>query len=135
MHPKLEPLIQNEVKKLLDAKIIFKLRHSEWVSNLVPVRKKSKEIRLCVDFQNLNRNLDKDNYPVPPMEQILQMVSSSELFSLLDGFLGYNQVLMAEQDRLKTMFQMKWGTFSYRRILFGLINDGATFHRAMDIAF
>ena len=39
MHSKLEPLIQNEVKKLLDAKIIFKVRHSEWVSNLVPVRK------------------------------------------------------------------------------------------------
>ena len=71
MHPKLEPLIQNEVKKLLDAKIIFKVRHSEWVSNLVPVRKKSGEIRLCVDFRNLNRASDKDNYPVPPMEQIL----------------------------------------------------------------
>ena len=41
MHPKLEPLIQSEVKKLLDARIIFKVRHSEWVSNLVPVRKKS----------------------------------------------------------------------------------------------
>ena len=98
----MEPLIQSEVKKLLDAKIIFKVRHSEWVSNLVPVRKKSGEIRLCVDFRNLNRASDKDNYPVPPMEQILQMVSGSELFSLLDGFSGYNQVLVAEEDKLKT---------------------------------
>ena len=63
MHPKLEPLIQSEVKKLLDAKIIFKVRHSEWVSNLVPVRKNSGEIRLYVDFKNLNRAADKDNYP------------------------------------------------------------------------
>ena len=54
MHPKLEPLIQSEVKKLLEARIIFKVRHSEWVSNLVPVKKKSSEIRLCVDFRNLN---------------------------------------------------------------------------------
>ena len=46
MHPKLKPLIQSEVKKLLDAKIIFKVRHSEWVSNLVPVQKNSGEIRL-----------------------------------------------------------------------------------------
>ena len=68
MHPKLKPLIQSEVKKLLDARIIFKVRHSEWVSNLVPVRKKYREIRLCVDFTNLNRASDKDNYPVPPME-------------------------------------------------------------------
>ena len=68
MHPKLEPLIQSEVKKLLDAKIIFKIRHSEWVSNLVLVGKKFGEIRLCVDFRNLNHALDKDKYPVPPME-------------------------------------------------------------------
>ena len=135
MHPKLEPLIQSEVKKLLDARIIFKVRHSEWVSNLVPVRNKSGEIRLCMDFKNLNRASDKDNYLVPPMEQILQIVSGSELFSLLDGFSGYNQVLVVEEDRLKTMFKTMWGNFAYRRMPFGLINAGATFQRAMDIAF
>ena len=69
------------------------------------------------------------------MEQILQMVSGSKLFSLLDAFFGYNQVLVAEEDRLKTTFRTKWGTFSYRRMPFGLINDGATFQRAMDIDF
>ena len=63
------------------------------------------------------------------------MVSSSELFSLLDGFFGYNQVLLAEEDRLKITFRTKWGTFVYRRMPFGLINVGATFQRAMDIAF
>ena len=135
MHPKLEPLIQSEVKKILDARIIFKARHSEWVSNLVSVRKKSREIRLCADFRNLNRTSDKDNYPIPPMEHILQMVSGFELFSLLDGFLGYNQVLVVEEDRIKTRFRTRWGTFSYRRMPFGLINAGATFQRAMDIDF
>ena len=135
MHPKLEPLIQSEVKKLLDARIIFKVRHLEWVSNLVPVRKKSGEIKLCVDFRNLNRASDKVNYPVPPMEQLLQMVSGFELFSLLDGFSSYNQVLVAEEDRLKKTFRTKWGTFAYRRMAFRLINAGATFQRAMDIAF
>ena len=69
------------------------------------------------------------------MEQILQMVSGSELFSLLDGFSGYNQVLVAEEDILKTIFRTKWGTFAYKIILFGLINAGATFQRAMDIDF
>ena len=106
----------------MDGKIIFKVRHSEWVSNLVLVRKKSGEIRLCVDFRNLNRASNKDNYPVPPMEQILQMVLGSELFSLLDGFFGYNQVLVAEEDWLKNTFRTKWGTFVYRRMPFGLIN-------------
>ena len=65
-------------------KIIFKVKHSEWVANYVLIRKKFGEIRLCVDFRNLNHASDKDNYLVLPMEKILQMVSDSELFSLLD---------------------------------------------------
>jgi hypothetical protein len=54
-HPSLEPLMCQELKKLLDAKIIFQVRHSTWVANLVPFKKKSGEIHLCVDFRNLNR--------------------------------------------------------------------------------
>jgi hypothetical protein len=69
------------------------------------------------------------------MEQILQLVSGSELFSLLDGFSGYNQVLVAEPDRLKTTFWTKWGMYAYRRIPFGLMNTGAMFQREMDITF
>jgi hypothetical protein len=45
------PVIERGVKKLLDEKIIVPLRYSEWVANLVPVRKKNVEIRLCVDFR------------------------------------------------------------------------------------
>jgi hypothetical protein len=66
-HPSLEPLMCQEIKKLLDAKIIFQVRHSAWVANLVPVGKKSGEICLCVDFINLNRASEKHNYPVPSM--------------------------------------------------------------------
>ena len=65
INPILFPVIEKEVKKLLDAKIIVPLRYSSWVANLVPVRKKNREIRLCVDFSNLNRSSLKDNYPFP----------------------------------------------------------------------
>jgi hypothetical protein len=61
MHLKLEPTVKKELNKLLTAKIIFPVRHTQWVSNLVHVRKKNGEIRLCVDFRNLNRTYDKDN--------------------------------------------------------------------------
>jgi hypothetical protein len=50
INPMLLPVMEKEVKKILDAKIIIPLRYSEWVANLVPVRKKNGEIRLCVDF-------------------------------------------------------------------------------------
>jgi ribonuclease HI len=50
INPKLLPLIEKEIKKMYDAKIIVPLRFSKWVSNLVPTRKKTGEIRLCIDF-------------------------------------------------------------------------------------
>ena len=72
---------------------------------LVLVHKKNGDIRLCVYFRNLNRASEKDNYQVPSMEQILQTVSSAEMFSLLDGFLGYNQVLVTNSNQLKKSFR------------------------------
>lgn len=57
------------------------------------------------------------------------------MFSLLNGFLGYNQVFISPEDRLKTMFRTKWGTYMYRKMSLGLINVGSTFKQAMDIYF
>jgi hypothetical protein len=50
INPKLLPLIEKEIKKMYDAKIIVPLRFSKWVSNMVPTRNKTGEIRLCIDF-------------------------------------------------------------------------------------
>jgi hypothetical protein len=69
--PLLFPLIEKEIKKLFEDKIIVSLRFSKWVENLVPMKKKSGEIRLCIDFQNLNRVSLKDNYPLLKMDHIL----------------------------------------------------------------
>ena len=61
------PLIEKEVKRMYEAQIIAPIRYSDWVSNLVPTRKKTGEIRLSVDFGNLNKVSLKDNYPLPKM--------------------------------------------------------------------
>jgi ribonuclease HI len=129
INPMLLPIMEKEVKKLLDAKIIIPLRYSEWVANLVPVRKKNGEIRLCVDFRNLNRSSKKDNYPLPKMEHILQRVTGSTRMSMIDGFSGYNQIFVLPEDREKTTFTTPWGTFMYAKMPFGLMNAGATFQR------
>ena len=135
MHPSLELLLKKKLNKLLMTKIIFPVGHTTWVANLVPVKKKSGDIRICKDFKNINQAILKDNYPVPSMEHILQSVSGSAMLSLLYGIFGYNQVLVAKEDCLKMTFRTKWGTYDYDKIPFTLINVGATFQRDMGIAF
>jgi hypothetical protein len=135
MNPLLLPLIEKDVRNIFDAKIIVSLRFSKWLANLVPVRKKSGKIRLCVDFWNLNRVSLKDNYPLPNMDYILQKVVGSQKLSMLDGFFGYNQIIVHPGDQEKTTFTTPWGTFMYAKMPFGLMNAGDTFQRAIDISF
>ena len=120
-------MIQREVKKLLNANIIIPLRYSEWVVNLVPVRKKNGEIRLCVDFKNLNRSSLKDNYPLPKMDHVLEKVVRVNKIYMIDGFFGYNQIIVHEDDRENATYTTPWGTFMYDKMSFGLMNAGATF--------
>ena len=77
----------------------------------------------------------KDNYPFPKMDHILQRVVGASRISLLDGFSGYNQILVNPNDHEKMAFTTPWGTFKYIKIPFGLKNVGETFQRAMDISF
>jgi hypothetical protein len=69
------------------------------------------------------------------MEHILQKVSGASVMSFIDGFSGYNQILVHPNDRENIAFTTPWGTFMYEKIPFGLMDVGATFQRAMDIAF
>ena len=71
MNPALEATIRNVLDKMLAAHIIFPIKYSEWVANLVPVRKKNGDIRLCVNFRALNKASVKDNFPLPNRELIL----------------------------------------------------------------
>lgn len=89
INPILLPIIENEVKNLLDAKIIVPLRYFDWVENLVPIWKKNGEIRLHMDFRYLNRCSLKDNYPLPKMDHILQKVVGSHRILVIDGFVTY----------------------------------------------
>lgn len=83
----------------------------------------------------MNKASEKDNYLVPPREFFFQRMSGAEMFSLLDGSSGYNQVLVSHNDLLSITYRTLCGTYAYKNMPFGLINVGATFQRDMDIAF
>lgn len=75
---------------MLEECIIYPIHHSTWVANIVPIWKKSSEIRICVDFRSLNWESLKDNFSLPHMDHILKMVANLEMLSMLEYFSGYN---------------------------------------------
>jgi ribonuclease HI len=113
--PLLFPVIEKEIKNLLDAKIIILLRYSKWIANLVIVRKKNGEIRLCVDFRKLNKCSKKENYPLPNMEHLLQRISGASVISFLDGFSGYKKVSVHLDDHRKNHLYYSLGYLHVRQ--------------------
>ena len=96
-------LIEKEIRNLFDEKIIVSFRCSKWLANLVSIRKKNGEIMVCVDFRNLNKVSLKDNYHLPKMDHISKKVVGSQRMSMLDGFLGYNQIVVHRDDQENTL--------------------------------
>jgi hypothetical protein len=77
----------------------------------------------------------KDNYPTPFIDHIIDDCARSEIFSLMDGFSGYNQINILLMDQHKTTFIFPWGTLAYRKISFSLKNIGVTFQCTMYYSF
>ncbi|KAH9303528.1 hypothetical protein KI387_043890 [Taxus chinensis] len=109
--------------------------YSQWVSNIVPVLKKNGKIRICIDFRDINKACPKDDFPLPSINVIVDATAGFELLSLMDGFSGYNQIRISEQDQAKTTFITPWGTYCYAAMPFGLKNAGATYQQAMTYIF
>jgi hypothetical protein len=135
IYPRKAAAINLEVEKLLKADFIYSVALIDWVSNLVPIDKKQGTIRVCVDYRDINKDCPKDNFTTPFVDQIVDDCAGSEIFSLMDGFFGYNQINIVLEDQHKIAFICPWGTFSYLKLPFGLKNAGATFQRAMSYAF
>lgn len=84
------------------------------------VQKKGGDIRLCVDYPQLNTKTRKDAYPLPRIEESLDALSGARWFSTLDLASGYKQVPMAERDKEKTAFCTPFGLFEINRMPFVL---------------
>eukprot|EP00253_Pinus_taeda_P021687 PITA_21687 len=129
MNLNLREIVKEELQKLLNEGFIYPISDSEWVSPLVILPKKNGKWRVCVDYRALNKATQKDHFPLPFIDQVLDNLAGKKFFSFLDGFSGYNQIKIAPQDQDKTTFTSPWGTFAYRVLPFGLCNAPATFQR------
>nr|XP_027068875.1 uncharacterized protein LOC113694208 [Coffea arabica] len=133
--PELIPLIENEINRLIEAGFIREVKYPTWISSIVPVRKKNGQIRVCVDFRDLNEACPKDDFPLPITELTVDAATGHEALSFLDGSSGYNQIRMAPEDEELTAFRTPKGIYCYKVMPFGLKNAGATYQRAMQRIF
>ena len=102
--PELISQIKEEVNKLIKAEFIREVKYPTWVANIVPVRKKNGQLRVCVGFRDLNNACPKDDFPLPIMEIMIDANARHETLSFMDGSLGYNQIRMALDDEEKIAF-------------------------------
>ena len=87
--------------------------------------------RVCIEYRKLNTTTRKDHFPLPFIDQMLDRLARHPHFCFLDGYSGYNQIAIAPEDQEKTTFTCPFGTFSFRRMPFGLCNAPGTFQRCM----
>ncbi|CAN6557259.1 unnamed protein product [Malus baccata var. baccata] len=87
--------------------------------------------RVCIDYRKLNATTRKDHFPLPFIDQMLERLAGYAFYCFLDGYSGYNQIVITPEDQEKTTFTCPFSTFAYRRMPFGLCNALATFQRCM----
>ncbi|GKA90098.1 reverse transcriptase domain-containing protein [Tanacetum coccineum] len=153
LNPKVQDVVKNKTVRLLDSGLIYPISDSPWVSpiHVVPkkggmtvVLKDNNELisslivtgwSVCIDYLKLNDATRKYHFPLPFIDQMLERLSGNEYYCFLDGFSGFFQIPIAPEDQEKTTFTCPYGTFTYRRMLFGLCNAPATFQRCMTAIF
>nr|GEV06761.1 reverse transcriptase domain-containing protein [Tanacetum cinerariifolium] len=150
---KIHDVIKQKVIKLLEARLIYPISDSPWVSPVHCVPKKGgftvvenedNELiptrlvtvwRVCIDYHKLNEATRKDYFPLSFMDQMLERLAGNQYYCFLEGFSGYFQILIDPKDQEKTTFTCPYRTFAYRRMPFGLCNAPSTFQRCMMAIF
>nr|GFA31704.1 reverse transcriptase domain-containing protein [Tanacetum cinerariifolium] len=153
VNPKIHEVIKKDVIKLLDAGMIYPISDSLWVSPIHYVPKKggitvveneNNELiptrlvtgwRFCIEYRKLNDATRKDHFPLPFMDQMLERLVGNEIYCFLVRCSGLFQIPINPPNQEKTNFTCPYGTFSYRRMPFGLCNAPRTFQRCMMVFF
>ncbi|XP_076660892.1 uncharacterized protein LOC143364412 [Halictus rubicundus] len=129
---------KEKLQLILDSlleKDIIRPSDSEYASPIVLVKKKNGELRMCVDFRELNKILVRDNYPLPLIEDHLDIVGGKKYFSLIDLKDGFFHVHMAKDSCKYTSFVTPLGQFEYLRMPFGLKTAPSRFQRFVNDVF
>ena len=128
--------LREEVDKLIQEMLsqqVIVPSASPWASPIVLVKKKDGGMRFCVDYRMLNKVTKLDEFPLPRIDDTLDLLARAKYFTTLDLTSGYWQVPMEESSQEKTAFITYSGLYEFRKMPFGLVNAPTTFQRLMEV--
>jgi hypothetical protein len=105
--------------------------YSQYSAPIILIKKRDGSYRFIVDYRKLNNITIQDNFPLPNLEQALQMVGGRRYYSKLDLRSGYFQIPIKEEDKYKTAFITTHGLFEFNVLAQGLKNSPPSFQRIM----
>ncbi|KAJ9517139.1 hypothetical protein QJQ45_009105 [Haematococcus lacustris] len=126
--------LRRQITDLL-AKGLIEPSSSPFAAPVLFVQKKSGELRMCIDYRQLNKITIRDQYPLPRIDDLFDQLAGKTVFSSLDLQAGYHQIRIPAEDVPKTAFRTPEGHYQFKVLCFGLTNAPATFQRVMNEAF
>ncbi|KAG5736000.1 hypothetical protein E4T56_gene18382 [Termitomyces sp. T112] len=98
-------------------------------------KKKDESLRLCVDYQGLNKVTKENQYPLPLIGDLVDCLCSAKIYTKIDLHFSYNNVWIAPEHEWKTAFHTRYGLFEYLVMPFGMTNSSATFQYFINNTF
>lgn len=129
-----QKVVSEQVEDWLQKKII-RPSSSDNCSRVVIVDKKGGKKRLCVDFRDLNKIVQKDRFPVPLMEEVIEALEGASIFTTLDLENAFFHVPIEESSKKYTAFVTRDGIYEFNRAPFGFCNSPAMFLRFVNHIF
>ncbi|GJT26380.1 putative reverse transcriptase domain-containing protein [Tanacetum coccineum] len=123
--------LSEQLKELSD-KGFIRPSSSPWGAPVLFVKKKDKSIRMCIDYQELNKLTVKNRYPLPRIDDLFDQLQGSSVYSKIDLRSGYHQLRVREEDIPKTAFRTRYGHYEFQVMPFGLTNAPAIFMDLMN---
>ncbi|KAJ1211759.1 hypothetical protein NDU88_007115, partial [Pleurodeles waltl] len=128
----LKNAVKEELNRLENLGIIQPVDCSEWLAPIVVAKKSNgKDIRLCVDLRDLNRNIWVERYPLPRIHEVLSTMGKAAYFSVLDLSNAYHQIELHPDSKWLTAFTTPFGSFMFNRMPFGLASAAAVFQKVI----